>query len=272
MDPPTFDLQAPPTPACGVTRHVLRRLHAGEFSALERAGLTAHSEACAACQAFLAELRRDDAAFHAQVPLERFLADHRRYAEGAARIDTAARRLRAWLAGGGFALALATGAALLMVPARDGVETVRERLKGKPAALGFIVRTPAGVMAGQGGQHLSAGDQIQFFVRAPRADIALVVVGVDGRGAVTVYHAGLPPPAPQGAPVPLPDSVVLDDALGPERFFAVYGTGKPSALRSAAEEAARSLAAEHADLTVVDTLPLFHATQQDSVLIVKVPK
>jgi len=77
------------------------------------------------------------------------------------------------------------------------------------------------------GAVLSPGDQIRFVVTGLPAGRPLhaLVASVDGRGGVSVYFpfggaasAPLQGPGPQA----LPGSVVLDDAPGPERVFALF--------------------------------------------------
>lgn len=126
---------------------------------------------------------------------------------------------------------------------------------------------------GKEGEQLRQGDQIQFYVKGPTQDAELVVAGVDGKGAVTIYHAGPAPEGAEGHASPLADSVVLDDAVGPERFFAVYGNHlRPQELRAAVQKAAEKLASEGVDLKNVENLPLELPVQQSSVLIVKVAR
>ena len=68
-------------------------------------------------------------------------------------------------------------------------------------------------------------------------------------------------------------SLVLDDAVGAERFFVVYGTGDVEALRTRAEAAARVLATNRGDLKADARLPLNEReTEQSSVHILKVAR
>ncbi|MEW5849694.1 MAG: hypothetical protein AB2A00_12830 [Myxococcota bacterium] len=275
MESLTFDLDAAPPPSCGTTRHMLRRYHVGELPPDEAAKLKAHADACLDCQAILVELKSDDAAFRTHIPFERFKADHETRVAASQPVTAGARRMWAWLTGGGLALALATSAAVvMMVPRTESVEQMGQRLKGKDVGLGFVLKTREGLRAGRSGEELKAGDQIQFFVRGPgQGDAALVIVGVDGKGAVTVYHAGKLPEGSTAGAVPLQDSVVLDDAVGPERFFAIYGEEKElPTLRKAAEDAAEKLVKTGVDLTEVESLPLDLPVKQDSLHIVKVAR
>ncbi len=76
-----------------------------------------------------------------------------------------------------------------------------------------------------------------------------------------------------GSLAPLDDSLVLDDSLGPERFFAVYGgMDEIPSIKKAAERAAHKLVEQKADLSRVDELPLDLHAKQGSVYIIKVAR
>lgn len=278
MDPLIFNLDATPTPPCGTSRLMLRRLHTGELPAVEQARLTAHAEKCLDCQAVLADLRSEDAAFKTQVPWERFRADHQQRAALQQGLAQRATRLWKWILGSSAGLVVATATAiLLLMPAKpvDPSEDIRTRLKG--GGLGFVYQSPHGINAGREGEQLHEGDRIQFFVRAPSVGSSLVLLGVDGKGSVTLYHSGHVPEEAGHSAVPLAESLVLDDAVGPERFFALYGDPANSEeLENAALHAAKGLVTQHADLTRVEALPLRLSSEkhviQDSVYIVKVPR
>lgn len=75
------------------------------------------------------------------------------------------------------------------------------------------------------GEALSPGDQVRFVVEGQGLPYVLVV-SVDGAGQVNTYfpfggtQSGLLPS--NGLPVEIPGSVVLDNAPGPERLFALF--------------------------------------------------
>jgi hypothetical protein len=73
-------------------------------------------------------------------------------------------------------------------------------------------------------QALHAGDQIQFLYHAA-GHAFVVVVEVDGAGAVTALQPGEHPeswPVQASGTHVLPGSIILDEAVGPERVFAVF--------------------------------------------------
>lgn len=267
--------------SAAVTPHDLRRYHAGELSTERRAEIEATLATDAALQARLDDLKASDAAFKASMPFERFVADHEARAAATA---SAAARLAAWwrrLAMAGGASVLVAAAALVVAvnlggpPSPDDIVQAsadRERPKGAGVGIGYFVEEHDGVRIGHEGDAFAQGDRIQFAVRdAPEAS-AMVIVGVDGKGAVTTYAAqSLATREKGGKARVLTESVVLDDAVGAERFFVVYGAGPLDALQRDAEAAARRLAADRADLAATRTLPIDDPrVVQSSVHIVKV--
>jgi len=101
-------------------------------------------------------------------------------------------------------------------PAPDGPN----RIKSGEGLHGFaLVEGHAQPLAA--GETLGEGDRLQLQVTTTRGRLALL--GVDGTGTVTRYFpvAGeVSAPWTPGAARPLPDSLVLDDAPGPEIFVA----------------------------------------------------
>jgi hypothetical protein len=108
---------------------------------------------------------------------------------------------------------------------------------------------------------------------------AMVLLGVDGKGVVTIYDArdlggttdkGGMSAGSSAKPRVLEQSVILDDAIGPERFFVLYGKDSPDKLKRQARRAARLLAESQADLTSVEQLDLGSLeVRQSSIHIVK---
>ena len=249
----------------------LRRYLAGELPAERRAELErllgTDAALKARCDALAAEERAEQAAFALEVPLPRFLD------EMAAR--TATRSPFAWLRAlrlPGTLGALAAAAAVLVVFVRQpDDELAGTRTKGG-ARVGFFVKDDGGAHAGKAGEQLLAGDRIQFAVRDDAEMRAMVLVGVDGKGAVTVYAAESVQGRVKGEEKTrlLPASVVLDEATGPERFFVVYGADDLEALRAEVEAAAHALAASGSDLSRTERLPLPETRVQSSVHIVKI--
>ncbi|MFO8073115.1 MAG: zf-HC2 domain-containing protein [Polyangia bacterium] len=126
--------------------------------------------------------------------------------------------------------------------------------QGSEPSLGFYLLERGEPVLGRPGQALGEGDRIQFWYDVP-TDTRGVIVGVDGEGTVTRY---LPRPGGDaalaaGREQTIDSSLLLDDALGPERFFLCVGERiDPEQV----EEAARGLVADDADLSRVDRLSL----------------
>ena len=249
----------------------LLRFVAGELSA-ERRGeierlLAADPALKARVDALAADERAAQAAFALEVPLPRFLDELEKKA--------ARRSPFAWLrslrlTGSLGALAAAAAAIVLFVRTPDD-ELAGTRTKGG-ARVGFFVKDDGGAHAGKAGEELTAGDRIQFAVRDDADMRAMVLVGVDGKGVVTVYAAERVQGRVKGEERTrlLPASVVLDEATGAERFFVVYGTEDLDALRAEVEAAAHQLASSGSDLARTERLPLPDTHVQSSVHIVKI--
>ncbi len=129
---------------------------------------------------------------------------------------------------GWFRVLLPVAVALLaFVAIRTPDEPTTFGTKGH-ADLDFYVEQDGSIRPGIEGETLAPGDRVQFTYRADGLD-NLVLVNVDGTGALTVFY----PEDPDGEPlavVPggrqlLEGSIQLDDAPGPEVFVAVFGVG-----------------------------------------------
>jgi hypothetical protein len=247
------------------SRHALARHEAGEGSPDERAALGAHLETCPTCAETLAELGRYRVAFQAGLS----------QAELEARIALRAARPapRSWwaLVRWPYALgaATATALALLLVFAPRGDEPGPDsgtRTKGAEFSLSFVIESGGKPVLAEPGHRLRAGDRIQFLLTAP-AGGQLHLVGVDGRGQVSVYFPapGVTPPAfPGGAGRPVPGSIILDDAPGPERVFALLCSAALGPEELAAR--VRALAPDPRTWLDADALPLPGCRQTSLVL------
>ena len=172
---------------------------------------------------------------------------------------------------------VATRPAVTDAPVLDPVVVVDDglRSKGGVAHVGFFVNSAAGPRPGAAGESLHAGDQIQLAVQdADRT--AMVVVGIDGTGAVAVYVSEQIVTQNKGdhGPRLLPASLILDDTTGAERFFVVYGDDLEATLVAASTAAVvlgKSVAAGRVDLATTERLDLDDARLvQASVHILKV--
>lgn len=127
-------------------------------------------------------------------------------------------------------------AGALFVVRQPGVN----RVKGD-VELEFLTLREGVVQPGVDGQPLREGDRVQFRYRSGgHAD--LVLLSVDGEGTVTVFYPARgdePEPIVPGSHV-LEGSIVLDDAVGPETFLAVFGAGSVAAASELVEEAYRA--------------------------------
>ena len=262
--------------AARVSRFDVERLACGELRDDDAARVQRAIDRDPALQAFLQELRADDAAFLLQQPPAAFMA---RLAAATmtpwARTAAFFAGLRLQLAAG--AMAAAVLVAVVVLPRTGGDDDDgRIRSKGgeRQPALSFFVKDQEGARLGNVGETLKAGDQIQLAVTdaAPRA---LVVIGVDSAGVVSVYVSEETTTVAKGqtGPRPLPAALVLDDVVGAERFFVVYGDDLATLEQTARDAAARladDVKAGRADLTVTTRLKVDDTLPQASIHILKV--
>jgi hypothetical protein len=277
----SLDLAATAPVEGEVSRHELARFLAGELSAERRLEI----EQCVAREPALAhivdEMRAESAAFFATMPFARFEADHaKRRQETSGIVATLLRLVGGSLRAPLLGVATAAAALVLVIglPKDSGSDHALDdgiRLKGD-AHIGLFVADSGGAHLATDGEELAEGDRVQFVVRHSERATARVIVGIDGKGAVTLYDVrDLPATTEKGdgrARV-VDESVILDDAVGAERFFMVQAEMASSALAPLVERAARSLVEKGADLTTTPMLPLDTANiVQSSVHIVKVAR
>lgn len=190
----------------------------GELPEERRAAVTAHLAGCADCQGRLGELDQDARRFASELNVAAASV------QILARLE-AERPRRAWLRWA--ALALPAAAVLAVVSLRPPTPEPEPRgplLKGGGPSLKMMLKGPAGVVPVGPEQALHAGDQIQFLYHAA-GHAFVVVVEVDGAGAVTALQPGEHPeswPVQASGTHVLPGSIILDEAVGPERVFAVF--------------------------------------------------
>jgi hypothetical protein len=192
---------------------LLVRLAMAKHSEAELRAAEEHARACPRCRAELDDTAR---------ARERFLAHiFPRTRAAVARRGAGPSRWRRLLPPLGLAAAVGGAAAaglvlLVSVPDRGPV------LQAKGAgALSAFVRRDERVFAIEDGARLRRGDRIRFAVRGGGAAFVLVA-SIDGRRQVSVYQPSTALGPEAGVVIALPDSIRLDEALGPERIFAVF--------------------------------------------------
>ncbi len=209
-------------PACPAPI-VLDGLSAGE---LPTESVARHVEACAHCTGYVAALSEGRERFMALRPAPQFLRklDAREAAQHSSR-GLFGVRLPQWLMGlGGVAAAalvlFVAGPALI----EGGESSGGVRMKGGAFEVFYLrpgAQTPA--EAGQD-ERLRAGDALRFSYAAPKRG-HLLVLDLDGTGKASVfvpYGGKRSQPVEKGDAQPLPGSVILDDAPGPEWLVAVF--------------------------------------------------
>ncbi len=242
----------------------LARFEAQGLAPAPAAAVSAHLEACARCRARIAGLAQERQAFLAEHPFATLPRPAREApAPRSAEPSRGLRRVLAWLVGPSFwagpawAGAGALALALLVValspspqPTPPGGGT---RLKGE-RALSFVALRDGRPEEGRPGGHYRQGDRIQLRYSSPQPGY-LLVVSLDGRGAVTVFYddAGHSLPVDAGHARLLDESVELDDARGPERVLACFSE-TPLSSEVVLAAARRALADAGGDPAAVEQL------------------
>lgn len=262
----------PPEPCATHSRFEIERLLAEDLPREDASELRQHLEQCAACQTTFASLQAEREAFFVQQPLARFVEDHRlrRQRQHPWKEFFASAKARQTLLGGLGVLGAMAALVLWFAPSQSGLRSKG----GGQKNIAFLIKEGDSVRRGRDGEQLHQGDQIQFLVRAPQRSRSMVLLGLDGQGAVTVYRAELVHEQSKGEThlQPLNASLILDQALGVERFFLVFSQNEDlTSLEVEARRAAQALREHNSDLRQVTQLELDAAGLiQDSIAIVKV--
>lgn len=255
-----------PTPNLSLA--VLRRFHFGELSEAEAASIEAALDANPEARARLEKMRAEEAAFLDRTDVG---AESARILE---RMDAPpspaglVTGLIGLFTGRGLQLAAALVLLVALVPlGRALLSPARgpNRTKGS-VQLEMFVKDEAGVRRGDDGMRLQEGDQVQFRYQAV-GHRYVFVVSLDSRGVLSPLYPDLPtrsiPVRPDGRHT-LEGSVILDDAVGPERIFAVF-SDEPLSFGSI-EEALQ----DARDLTALREIDLRRQDiDQASILIIK---
>ncbi|MEL7372297.1 MAG: hypothetical protein AAFN74_25455 [Myxococcota bacterium] len=181
-----------------------------------------------------------------------------------------------WLA----AAAATIGLVLITVPRGAPPDGQSTRTKGlAPAArpacsmrpcpsLEMYVKDKAGIRKGMEGARLRSGDWVQFRYRAEGRS-HLYVVSLDDDHVLAPlypdYRGQSVPIQPAGRHI-LPGSIILDDAIGPERIYAFFSEGPIDF-----EQIERAFSDVADPTTAVDIATLPASVAQVSILIEKVP-
>jgi hypothetical protein len=219
---------------------VLDRLRTGELQ--PSSDVAAHVGTCAGCAARMAALRADARRFADESFVPGLAADARARARG--------RRLSMPVWSG---LLAAAAVLLLYVHSRPPEPSLRTKGRG---ALDLVVRRADGrVEPVDAGTLLHPDELVRFIVSTDESGY-LMIVGADARQAVTVYQptTGQPRTLPAGRHI-IDGSVVLDDALGPERMIAVL-CARPPSVDAVTAAARKALARADGDPRRMSTLDL----------------
>ena len=246
-------LDEPVVPEGRVSRHALLQLETGEVEGEARAVIEAAVAASPEDQARLQDLAAERDAFFARRPVAAFEA-----AIAARQRPTVWARIRAWIGGptgfSGLAVAAAAALVLAVTPRIEGPARRGTTLKGG-VELTFHVKAGDEVIDGVPGGIYHPDDRIQLRYSTP-SHRYLIVVSIDGRGAVTPFYDddGRSLAIEPGVRRLLERSVVLDDALGPERIIGCFSREglDTDEVVAAAEEALEDAGGEPSDVETLD--------------------
>lgn len=202
-----------------VSMLVLDALAAGQLPADEQDAARTHVAACPRCAGDLAQAEAAVSTFRREVFPRT--------------IDAIGSRVRPrpwWQRMAPLLVPVVAAAALLLwlnrKPDAPSIEETHDDIRVK-GAITFKVFAKRGdsVISVVDRAKLASGDAIRF-IAAARSDRYLIVGSVDGRGKATIYfpYNGTRSAAVTSTPTELPGSIVLDDAPGPERLFALFST------------------------------------------------
>ena len=192
------------TEACAVRLNTLRQLHLGELA--DASQIEAHLSHCPHCAQRLASLRQADS------------LDLQTFSPATASVgilERLERPKRRWF----WIPAIALATALFFVARPEPTE----RIKGGPS-IHVYVDDPSGPKAANDGIRLGTGARIQVRYQAAEHGY-LFVASRDGRGQRTPLYPDTPTEslAIDGAGT-LDGSIILDDAVGPERIYGFFST------------------------------------------------
>ncbi len=201
---------------------VMDRLALGESDAAEKQSAARHLEGCAACQTLSQSLQLDTDDFRATAHPAALAADAlaRAGQAGASSRSTWIRRLVPLLTAGALAVVFVARG-----PAPTS-ELADNATKGSFALAIYVLHAHDGDSAARGqlhlGEPLHPGDQIRFGLQSDEPGYALVL-GVDRRGEISVYHHDGSKAAPLGSGRGdiTPGAIELDETLGRETLIAL---------------------------------------------------
>lgn len=200
-------------------------LDLGQISPEEVARMEAHGAGCPDCAARRAEHARRVLHFRKVV-----------FSRTAEALASRPRFVPRWRWSLGLAIPLVAGVLLLTrghqgVLNPDGPVPTPDTLgiKGMPVLQVFARRQGLGTVAAEvtkvkDGDHLAAGDALRF-VLYPTGLPYVLIASVDGAAQTSIYypfHGEASAEVDNKNTVPVPGSIVLDQAPGPERIFVIH--------------------------------------------------
>lgn len=214
------DLAESPRPDCGVRLIELERYVCGELQETRRQEIDKIQRDCLHCQTALSRMNQDERAFLDAVNVATQSAQILQRSERLASTSWLARLpLRPWVAALTMAMAM-----VFFLPNLQESDAPMNRTKGHSVGLQVYQNVDGQAELLSSGGRLSEGAQIQFRYQAHGFSYVMIV-SVDGQNVISSLY-----PAGSGSSIAiqsegshvLEGSIILDDALGEERIYAVY--------------------------------------------------
>ncbi len=190
----------------------------------KRTAIELHCRQCPQCARFCREYARENDGFLNALPFESTIAGLGTIQESTTVLRFRKHGRKPWL----FALA----ASLILTVATFRVlqtssPVVSNQIKGE-TGITVYVQNNAGHVEKRDNKVFFTHEKIQFLYTCAGYN-NLILLGMDTSGTVTIYYPVMQDSsytAESGAAIPLPNSILLDDYVGPELFLAVFSKAR----------------------------------------------
>jgi hypothetical protein len=195
----------------------------GSCRAEARRRIEEHVSSCISCRRFLQSLQQERDGFLSRFPFEQTI--------GARQTAVVRHFYPKQLFALAASVLLLAGAGIIY---RQLSFPQSSRLKGEAVEMNVYVKTAAGAIESRKEHWYAPGEQIQITYSCAALN-RLILLSVDERGTISTYcpiRGDSSVTLEQGAGLPLPNSIILDDYIGKELIVAIFSR-RPLSLSSA---------------------------------------